>query len=261
MTVLPPPAASGSATCSSIGGSGTGRWRSASCSRCSSSPPWASASARSCPARTVSRSAACRTSTGWGPGCSRRWRCRRRLRVDLPDHEQDHVGPELRGDALDPGEHPEHRASASCSGSRSASGPWRRSSWSCSRSSASSAPRWRCWRPVAILIGLAFSSCLIAFTATQKNDVGFSAVFRFVINPLFLFSGTFFPLAQLPDPIEWVAWLTPLFHGVELVRGSMLDQLDSVDRADSPRLPAGHARPSASSWPTATCATDGGLSR
>ncbi|HET6648986.1 MAG TPA: ABC transporter permease, partial [Candidatus Limnocylindria bacterium] len=65
----------------------------------------------------------------------------------------------------------------------------------------------------------------IAFTATQKNDVGFSAVFRFVINPLFLFSGTFFPLTQLPDQVEWVAWLTPLFHGVELVRGAILDQM------------------------------------
>jgi lipooligosaccharide transport system permease protein len=80
--------------------------------------------------------------------------------------------------------------------------------------------------PFTILIGLAFSSCLIAFTATQKNDVGFSAVFRFIINPLFLFSGTFFPLSQLPDQIEWVPWLTPLFHGVELVRGSILGTLE-----------------------------------
>lgn len=79
--------------------------------------------------------------------------------------------------------------------------------------------------PFAVLTGLAFSSCLIAFTATQKNDVGFSAIFRFVINPLFLFSGTFFPLTQLPEQVQWVAWLTPLFHGVELVRGSILDQL------------------------------------
>ena len=80
--------------------------------------------------------------------------------------------------------------------------------------------------PVTMLIGVAFSSCLFAFTATQKNDVGFSAVFRFVINPLFLFSGTFFPLTQLPDAIEWIAWLTPLFHGVELVRGLILDNLN-----------------------------------
>jgi len=80
--------------------------------------------------------------------------------------------------------------------------------------------------PVAILVGVAFSACLIAFTATQKNDVGFSAIFRFVVNPLFLFSGTFFPLAQLPDAAQAVAWATPLFHGVELIRGSILDQLD-----------------------------------
>lgn len=80
--------------------------------------------------------------------------------------------------------------------------------------------------PFAVLIGLAFSSCLIAFTATQKNDVGFSALFRFVINPLFLFSGTFFPLTQLPEALRALAWATPLFHGVELIRGAVLDQLD-----------------------------------
>ena len=82
--------------------------------------------------------------------------------------------------------------------------------------------------PFAVLIGLAFSSCLIAFTATQKNDVGFSAIFRFVINPLFLFSGTFFPLTQLPEPLQLVAWAPPLYHGVELVRGAILDTLDPV---------------------------------
>jgi lipooligosaccharide transport system permease protein len=80
--------------------------------------------------------------------------------------------------------------------------------------------------PFTILIGLAFSSCLIAFTATQKNDVGFSAVFRFIINPLFLFSGTFFPLTQLPEVLQLVAWATPLYHGVELVRGSILGTLN-----------------------------------
>lgn len=80
--------------------------------------------------------------------------------------------------------------------------------------------------PVAVLVGTAFSACLVAFTATQRNDVGFSAIFRFVINPLFLFSGTFFPLSNLPDTIEWVAWLTPLFHGVQLIRGLVLDSLD-----------------------------------
>ncbi|HEX7171032.1 MAG TPA: ABC transporter permease [Candidatus Limnocylindria bacterium] len=82
--------------------------------------------------------------------------------------------------------------------------------------------------PVTMLIGTVFSSWLVAFTATQRNDVGFSAIFRFVINPLFLFSGTFFPLSRLPDQVEWIAWLTPLFHGVELVRGLVLGTLDPV---------------------------------
>ncbi len=82
--------------------------------------------------------------------------------------------------------------------------------------------------PFATLVGVAFAACLIAFTATQKNDVGFSAIFRFVINPLFLFSGTFFPLTNLPQPLQAVAWATPLFHGVELVRGSILGQLDPL---------------------------------
>jgi lipooligosaccharide transport system permease protein len=82
--------------------------------------------------------------------------------------------------------------------------------------------------PVAILIGLGFASWLIAFTATQRNDVGFSAVFRFVINPLFLFSGTFFPLTQMPDAVQAVAWATPLFHGVELSRALILDRIDAL---------------------------------
>ena len=76
--------------------------------------------------------------------------------------------------------------------------------------------------PAAVLTGLAFFSAVMAFTATQKNDSGFAAMFRFVINPLFLFSGTFFPVDRLPDAIEFVAALTPLYHGVGLIRGLVL---------------------------------------
>lgn len=82
--------------------------------------------------------------------------------------------------------------------------------------------------PAVTLTGLGFSANLIAFTTTQRNDVGFTWVFRFVINPLFLFSGTFFPLSQLPGAITVVAWATPLYHGVELARGLILGRLDLV---------------------------------
>ena len=43
-----------------------------------------------------------------------------------------------------------------------------------------------------------------------------------------LWAATFPPLTQLPEPIRAVAWVTPLFHGVELIRGSILDQLDPL---------------------------------
>jgi lipooligosaccharide transport system permease protein len=76
--------------------------------------------------------------------------------------------------------------------------------------------------PAAILTGLAFGMVMAAFTATRKNESAFPLIFRFVVTPLFLFSGTFFPIAQLPDAIEPVAWLTPLFHGVELTRSLAL---------------------------------------
>ena len=41
---------------------------------------------------------------------------------------------------------------------------------------------------------------------------------RIVVFPLFLFSGTFFPISQLPDWLEPVALLSPLYHAVELCR-------------------------------------------
>ena len=72
--------------------------------------------------------------------------------------------------------------------------------------------------PAGTLTGLAFAAPLMAFTATAKNENRLSSIFRFAIMPMFLFSGTFFPIAQLPDWLEPVAVVTPLWHGVDLVR-------------------------------------------
>lgn len=72
--------------------------------------------------------------------------------------------------------------------------------------------------PVALLTGLAFAGPIMAFAATQRDDGNFAALFRFVITPLFLFSGTFFPISQLPAIIQPIAYLTPLWHGVNLAR-------------------------------------------
>ena len=72
--------------------------------------------------------------------------------------------------------------------------------------------------PAAVLTGMAFTPAIFAFAATRENDSGFAMLFRFGIMPMFLFSGTFFPVSQLPDSIEPVAWLVPLWHGVALTR-------------------------------------------
>jgi lipooligosaccharide transport system permease protein len=80
--------------------------------------------------------------------------------------------------------------------------------------------------PVAILTGIAFGAPIMAFSATQKRDSGFNVIFRFGITPLFLLSGTFFPLDRLPEVVRPIAWLTPLYHGVALARQLTLGQLD-----------------------------------
>ena len=76
--------------------------------------------------------------------------------------------------------------------------------------------------PAAVLTGLAFAAPIAAFSATQRTPDRFAAIFRFGITPLFLFSGTFFPLASLPAFLQPLAWLTPLYHGVALTRGLSL---------------------------------------
>ncbi|WP_346959444.1 ABC transporter permease [uncultured Arthrobacter sp.] len=72
---------------------------------------------------------------------------------------------------------------------------------------------------VATLAGLSFGLPLMAYAATIKNDKGqFAMVMRFIVMPLFLFSGTFFPLDTLPLAVRWIGWISPIWHGTELGR-------------------------------------------
>jgi len=76
------------------------------------------------------------------------------------------------------------------------------------------------------LTGLAFSSAITAWTATREQDFSFPNINRFVVTPLFLFGGAFYPIAQLPTWMQWVAKATPLWHGVELTRSAVNHQLE-----------------------------------
>jgi lipooligosaccharide transport system permease protein len=85
--------------------------------------------------------------------------------------------------------------------------------------------------PAALLTGLAFAAPIAAYSATQRDTNGFNALFRFGVIPLFLFSGTFFPIEQLPDLLEAIARLTPLWHGVDLCRSLALGTAEPVQTA------------------------------
>jgi lipooligosaccharide transport system permease protein len=76
--------------------------------------------------------------------------------------------------------------------------------------------------PVAVLTGVAFAAPIEAWAITVTKDTSFALVFRFGMIPLFLFSGTFFPVTQLPAWIRPLAYATPLWHGVALCRSLSL---------------------------------------
>jgi lipooligosaccharide transport system permease protein len=71
----------------------------------------------------------------------------------------------------------------------------------------------------AALGGMAFGLPLMAYASSIVEDKGqFAMVQRFVVMPLFLFSGTFFPLASMPWAVQWIGWISPLWHSTELGR-------------------------------------------
>lgn len=73
--------------------------------------------------------------------------------------------------------------------------------------------------PVAVLTTLALAAPIQAYAAGLENETSqFAFIQRFVIMPMFLFAGTFFPLSAVPGYLQWIGWLTPVWHGVELSR-------------------------------------------
>jgi lipooligosaccharide transport system permease protein len=76
--------------------------------------------------------------------------------------------------------------------------------------------------PAAVLTGLAFAAPIEAWVITVTKDTSLTLIFRFGLIPLFLFSGTFFPVTQLPAWLRPLAYVTPLWHGVALCRSLTL---------------------------------------
>lgn len=85
--------------------------------------------------------------------------------------------------------------------------------------------------PAATLCGVAFAVPTAAWAVTLDHETTMNYPIRFGAVPLMLFSGTFFPIAQLPGWIRPVAYATPLWHGVALCRGLSLGTLGAGSAA------------------------------
>lgn len=80
---------------------------------------------------------------------------------------------------------------------------------------------WKSWLAIlsAVFAGWAMGAAMQAVTSFVKQDDGFFAIVgRFIIGPMFLFSGTFYPLSTLPVAAQVVGWISPLWHATELGR-------------------------------------------
>lgn len=78
----------------------------------------------------------------------------------------------------------------------------------------------------AVLVGMALAGPTFALAIRTERDIAFAMYFRFTILPMFLFSGAFFPVTQLPDVVQPIAYVLPLWHGVELSRSFAMGSIE-----------------------------------
>ena len=79
--------------------------------------------------------------------------------------------------------------------------------------------------PAAVLIGFAFAAVGMTATTFMRTWQDLDMV-NLVVMPLFLFSATFYPMDVYPPALQFIARLSPLYHGVDLIRGLTLGSLD-----------------------------------
>ena len=75
--------------------------------------------------------------------------------------------------------------------------------------------------PIGVLAATAFGAPLQAYSATLEDEgFQFSFIQRFIVMPMFLFAGTFFPLSAMPGYLHWIGWVSPVWHGTQLARAA-----------------------------------------
>jgi lipooligosaccharide transport system permease protein len=77
--------------------------------------------------------------------------------------------------------------------------------------------------PAAVLTGASLAGAVMAYSASVTSDNMFALLYRFAIIPMTLFAGVFFPVESMPLIARWIAYVSPLWHGVQLCRYATLD--------------------------------------
>ena len=72
--------------------------------------------------------------------------------------------------------------------------------------------------PIAVGAAMATHAVVMAYVATIDNDVVMTFMYRMIMMPMFLFAGTFYPLATMPGYLQWIGWVSPIWHGTQLAR-------------------------------------------
>ena len=73
--------------------------------------------------------------------------------------------------------------------------------------------------PILFISGLIFAEISVIFTAVVPGIDSFNYFYTLFMTPMFLFSGIFFPLDNLPAVVLKIAFFTPLYHLVNICRG------------------------------------------
>ena len=73
--------------------------------------------------------------------------------------------------------------------------------------------------PAALLVAAAFAAAGLAGTSYLRTVNDFDVPMGLIVMPMFLFSGTFFPISIYPLPIQVFMQATPLYHAISLIRG------------------------------------------
>ena len=86
--------------------------------------------------------------------------------------------------------------------------------------------------PAALLVAAAFAAAGLAGTSYLRTVNDFDVPMGLIVTPMFLFSGTFFPIDIYPEPIQWFMQATPLYHAISLMRGLSLGIMGSAQAWD-----------------------------